>query len=131
MAEHPQRVLVMDDDANNREIFRMALEDEGYVTEGAVDGEEALAYLRASQDPVVALLDVVVPGDGGGFQVLQAAAGEASLTRHAYILLSASASADNPALGDLAIRLGAPFLHKPFSIDDLMATVAEAEKRLG
>ncbi len=86
-------VLVLDDDDFIRESLRMALEDEGYEVTEATDGAVALAFLRASPQPVVALLDLMMPGAVDGFQVVETAAADARLaSRHAYIVLSAAST---------------------------------------
>jgi PleD family two-component response regulator len=53
-------VLVVDDDAINRNMLKNFLEHEGYSTREAPDGDEALR-LVAESFPDVILLDVVMP----------------------------------------------------------------------
>jgi CheY-like chemotaxis protein len=130
MAGPRPHVLVIDDDDGNREAFRIALEEAGYATDMVADGAAALAYLRASKDRMVALLDLMMPGVDG-YQVLQAMAADARLaTRHAYIVTSASALS-TPTLEDLLTKASASLLRKPFDEDDLLAAVAAAADRLG
>ncbi len=120
----------MDDDDATRKTLRMALEEEGYVVEEAADGAAALAKLRASAERVVALLDLLMPGMNG-FEVLDAVAADAILSsRHAYIILSVASEARPPELDTLIASLHAPFLVKPFDIDQLLAMVAEASECL-
>jgi CheY-like chemotaxis protein len=129
MAGLRPRVLVIDDDDGNRQIFQLALEDAGYPTDVVADGAAALAYLRASPDPVVTLLDLMMPGVDG-YQVLQTVAADARLaTHHAYVVMSASALT-TPTLEDLLAKLQAPFLRKPLDENDLLVAVAEAAERL-
>ena len=42
----PPLILIVDDNADNREILEARLESQGYATATAVDGEEALAAAR-------------------------------------------------------------------------------------
>jgi signal transduction histidine kinase/CheY-like chemotaxis protein len=60
-------VLVIDDDANNREIIRRAVEREGCKTVEAADGEHGLRAFAESR-PALVLLDLMMPVlDGFGF----------------------------------------------------------------
>lgn len=66
MAEKP-RVLVVDDDVEIRELLSLTLQDDGFVVEGAADGNAGLAKLQSFK-PHLILLDLVMPGlDGAGF----------------------------------------------------------------
>jgi CheY-like chemotaxis protein len=58
-------VLVVDDDRAIRVLLRMALESEGFEVASAQDGDEALAFLRAAEQPYVVLLDINMPGCTG------------------------------------------------------------------
>ncbi len=130
MTAHASCVLVVEDDDAIRTAVRMLLEDEGYAVEEATDGVAALAALRASPDRMVVLLDLLMPGMDG-LTMLRTLADNAGLaTRHAYIMIAAK-PIPPPEVADLLGRLGAPYLHKPFAIDDLLAVVADAAGRLG
>jgi CheY-like chemotaxis protein len=59
------RVLVVDDDRDIRVLLRMALESEGFEVASAQDGDEALVFLLAAEQPCVVLLDVNMPGRNG------------------------------------------------------------------
>src|SRR5438309_6192732 len=55
-------LLVVDDDPGIRDSLADLLHDEGYVVMTAVNGEDALARLRASDHlPCVILLDLMMP----------------------------------------------------------------------
>ena len=57
-------VLVVDDDADARAYLTAVLEDNGYESETAVDGEEAMQKARKSA-PSIILLDLMMPGKSG------------------------------------------------------------------
>ena len=57
-------VLVVDDNAINLKLMRVALEAEGYQVQAAVDAEEALRILKTSR-PDLILLDIQLPGMDG------------------------------------------------------------------
>ncbi len=56
----PPRILVVDDNPENREIFRARLASQGYDILTASDGEEALASARETL-PDLILLDIMMP----------------------------------------------------------------------
>ncbi len=56
----PPRILIADDNANNRDILQTRLAAHGYEILGASDGEEALGMAREAQ-PDLILLDVMMP----------------------------------------------------------------------
>jgi len=65
LAENGNRVLVVEDDPGTRRGVQELLEGEGFEVDGARDGEEALAFLRASAPPTFILLDLAMPGMTG------------------------------------------------------------------
>ncbi len=124
------RVLVVDDEADIRESLRLLLEDAGHEVLEAANGVEALDILRASERPLVVLLDLLMPQlDGIG--LLHAVVAEPRLaTHHAYVLITA----DNKAQQRVAIpqfsNLHLVTVEKPFDMDVLLDAVAEASRRL-
>ena len=54
------KILIADDDRNIAELLRLYLEKEGYATEIASDGEEAVAKFNA-ETPDLVLLDIMMP----------------------------------------------------------------------
>lgn len=126
----PQCVLVVDDDQAIRETLRLVLEDSRYVVLEAADGQTALRIARESEDRMVVLLDLIMPGFDGE-QVLSAVAGDETLaTRHVYVLMTAAHKRLNPTLKALLEMVNAPIMQKPFDLDTLLNTVADAGKRL-
>ena len=122
-------VLIVDDDADIREIIHALLEDEGYHVEEARNGEEALRILKKTSHHYVVLLDLRMPVlDGVG--VIAAVAKDKSLRqRHSYIL----ATADNRTLPLSFVQqltaLEIPVLSKPFEEHRLFSLVAAAAAR--
>lgn len=57
-------ILVVDDDVDNLKLVSVALQHEGYRTEEAESGEEALAKLKSIR-PDLILLDINMPGISG------------------------------------------------------------------
>lgn len=58
------RVLVVEDDADTRDIYRAFLEHSGWSVEEAAAGDEALRLAR-SNPPAVAVIDISIPGVDG------------------------------------------------------------------
>lgn len=58
------RVLIVDDDADIREMLRFALEDAGYAVLEAVDGNDALRQVEATPVDLV-VTDIIMPGKEG------------------------------------------------------------------
>ena len=60
----PKRVLVVDDDENTRRFLTVALEENGYETVTAEDGDDGLKKVQESP-PDLILLDVMMPKKTG------------------------------------------------------------------
>ena len=60
----PARILIVDDGEDNRELLKVILNWEGYLTQTAASGEEALASVAAAP-PDLVLLDLILPGLSG------------------------------------------------------------------
>lgn len=127
---HSPVALVVDDDAAIRETLYQLLQDEGYQVEQAPDGVIALETLRATTKRMVVLLDVMMPRlDGYG--VLQAVTNDETLShQHRYIVMTAAAGVLNERMTQLMRHVSAPALIKPFSLDELLATMSEALSQL-
>lgn len=113
------KVLIVDDEPDVLLLMRINLEDAGFDTVLAADGERALEQVR-EHAPDVVVLDVMMPVlDGWG--VLEALAREG--TRPLTIVVSAKAT---PADLQRAYRLGAAeYLTKPVDMPRLLAMIPE------
>jgi PAS domain S-box-containing protein len=104
------RILVVDDDADNREILVRRLEREGYTAVAEPGGREALNRLGREAFDLV-LLDIFMP-EVDGFQVLAEMKRRVELQEIPVIVLSAL---DDQANAVRSIEMGAEdFLAKPF-----------------
>ena len=123
-------VLIVDDDEAIRESLRLVLEDAGYPTREAEDGESALVCLREAGPGKVVLLDLIMPGMDGE-ELLRMIPGDADLSRrHAYILMTAAHQRLTPRMTSMLKRVFAPVLEKPFDLDALLDLVAQAASRI-
>ena len=125
------QVLIADDDPIIRETLAVVLTRAGYAVEPVSDGVAALRILSAAVDPMVVVLDVLMP-ELGGLGVLNAVADNPVLTaRHAYMLITAYPRVRRPPAVDETIeRLGVTVLYKPFDMQVFLDAVAERERRL-
>jgi two-component system, cell cycle sensor histidine kinase and response regulator CckA len=64
IADHPARILIVDDELHNRQLLEVLLAAEGFLLQTAASGEEALARV-AEQPPDLILLDIMMPGMDG------------------------------------------------------------------
>ena len=119
-----QRVLVVEDEPENRLLLRVVLTSEGYEVAEAEDGPAALAAAREHR-PDLILLDVMMPGMNG-YAVLEALRADAATRSVPVIMLTALAQR-----GDVerAAEMGvAGYVTKPFEPADLLHTMEEALK---
>jgi CheY-like chemotaxis protein len=121
------QVLVIDDDADIRQVLREALEDAGYEVLEAPNGAVGLRLLAGTDEALVALVDYRMP-QMDGYTLLRAVTdGGAALRRHAYVLVTANRAHLPPAFKHLLASYHIPVVDKPFDLD-LMLTMVEAAR---
>jgi len=114
----PCPVLIVEDDADLREMMAQLLSLEGFQAAAVANGREALEYLNGSHKPQVILLDLMMPVmDGWEFRRKQQA--NPALASVPVIVLSAL---DQARAGNLDATA---FLKKPLDFDHLLALVRE------
>jgi signal transduction histidine kinase len=64
MTSPPAAILVVDDEIQSRRLLEALLRPEGYLTQSAASGEEALTLI-AQRAPDLILLDIMMPGMDG------------------------------------------------------------------
>jgi len=114
-------VLVVEDDRAVRKAVRFILEKSGYRVLEAGSGEEALGLLDRPVGPVDLLLTDVVLPDLSGPQVAEKLRG----TQPGLKVLYVSGHSHRAVVDGELDRLGAGFLRKPFSMDELTIKVRE------
>ena len=118
----PLRVLVVDDEPYITDVVTSALAFEGFATEEAATGAEALAKVRRGHFDCI-VLDVMLP-DGDGFDVCRTLRGE-GITTPALFLTARDAGADKLE----GLGLGDDYVTKPFSIEELVARIRAVLRR--
>jgi two-component system response regulator MprA len=119
------KILVVDDERAVRESLRRALDLEGYETELADDGGDALERLEnGGSEPDAVILDVLMPGIDG-LEVCRRLRRNGS--RVPVLMLTARDAVDNRVEG---LDAGADdYLTKPFALEELLARVRALLRR--
>lgn len=121
---HP-RVLVVDDDNDTRELYRIMLEAVGYRVESA-DSVRAAAQRLSAAPPQVIMTDWLLP-DGDGFSV--AAALRAHQAWRHIPIVAVTGISMTPAMASEASGRGfTAVLIKPASPDDILSAVRFASE---
>jgi DNA-binding response OmpR family regulator len=109
-------VLIVDDDADIRELIKILLEAEGYRVNIAADGFDALQQLRSNPPPGLIILDFMMPRLDGEEFVKRIREGRSA---HVPILIMSGHSEAQKAAEELQI----PYLMKPVEMEELLKTV--------
>ncbi len=109
------RVLIVDDEKAIRSILKDSLKDEGFNVQTAEDGLSGLSKIKSFK-PDIVLLDIWMPGEMDGIEVLQKA--KAQFPAIQYIIMSGHGTIETAVK---ATKLGAwDFVEKPLSIDKIL-----------
>ena len=115
-------ILIVDDDADIRNVLRLLLQEHYEVSEAA-DGSAAVEYLRSNPDTDLVILDVMMPGMNG-YETCDALR---EFSNAPVLFLTAkSAQADRISAYSSG---GDDFLSKPFSQEELLAKVGSLLRR--
>lgn len=116
-----EKILVVDDEKNILDVLTYALKKEGYLTERAYDGQEALDKVK-SFNPHIMILDLMLPVING-YDVCKKLENE----NIGIIMLTAKNDIVDKILG---LELGADdYLTKPFDIREVLARVKSLSRR--
>jgi len=117
LSKQPERILIVDDEADIAAILKLHLEDSGYITAWAGNGQAALQLLKDGGFSL-ALMDVKMPGPSG-VEVLKQIR-EAGLDV-AVIMMTAHGSED--LVVECMMSGAVDYISKPFLLDDLLQRV--------
>jgi serine phosphatase RsbU (regulator of sigma subunit) len=121
-AMEKQKILIVDDEPFNVDYIEQELEDEGYATISASDGQEALDKIN-SESPDLVLLDIMMPVMDG-FEVLSKLKENSETRDIPVIVISASNDLKSVVRG---IQSGAEdYLPKPFEPTLLSARISSS-----
>lgn len=114
MENTPARILIVDDEPSITEFVSYAMQKEGYLTEIASDGEEALRKMEQQHFDLF-ILDIMLPGIDG-YELCRRIRTKMSTP---ILFLSARDTELNKVVG---LELGADdYLAKPFGVRELLA----------
>ncbi len=118
------RILIVDDNREIRTILEEYLKEEGYVAEGAGDGENALA--KHAEEPYdLIITDLNMPGMTG-IELIKEIAKTGGTTE--FIIITGYASLDTAIE---AVKAGAyDYLVKPFRIEELKVVIKNAKDKI-
>ncbi len=119
------RILIVDDEADLREILQFNIQSWGYDTLCAESAESALEIIRSGESVDLILLDVMLPGMSG-FKLASIIMGEMNLSIP-IIFLTAKISENDLLTGFSAG--GDDYITKPFSINEVRARIQAVLKR--
>lgn len=118
-----QKILIIEDEPNIRELVLYNLNQNGYEGLGAEDGLLGLAMARGEK-PDLILLDIMLPGKNG-YDICKELRAEGSKTP--IIMLTAKNEEIDKVLG---LEFGADdYISKPFGIRELMARIKAVLRR--
>jgi DNA-binding response OmpR family regulator len=119
-----RKILIVDDEADIRDILQFNLENAGFVVDTASSAEEALDMLGAQH--ALILLDVMM-GGMSGFQMAEVLRNEKG-NEIPIIFLTAKTSQEDLLTG--FSKGGDDYIPKPFSIQEVIARVRAVMRRL-
>lgn len=116
------KILVVDDDSNICELLRLYLEKDGFKTDLAYDGREAIRKFNENE-PDLVLLDIMLPGMDG-WQVCREIRKKSDKP---IIMITAKGETFDKVLG---LELGADdYIVKPFETKEVIARVKAVLRR--
>ena len=129
MQETEKKILLVDDEPNIVELARLYLENEGFLTTSAADGQEALAAIERD-DFALVVLDLMLPRIDGWEVCRQVRAmSDRARAELPILMLTARNEAIDRIVG---LELGADdYLSKPFNPRELVARIRAILRRMG
>ena len=126
MAKDQPTILVVEDEAAQREMLTYNLQSEGFEVIGAEDGDEAL-LLVAENNPDIIVLDWMLPGISG-IEICRRLKTRPETSKIPVIMLSARSEEVDRVRG---LETGADdYVVKPYSVMELMARVRGQLRRV-
>ena len=124
--EHPARILIVDDNANNRRVIEVLLDHVGAETRAAENGQEALNAWRADDFDAI-IMDIQMPVMDGlaATRAIRAAERSEGLRRTPIIFVSANAMPEHVAATQAAGGDG--HIAKPVAAEKLFSALSNLD----
>ncbi|GAC1576101.1 MAG: response regulator transcription factor [Candidatus Dormibacteria bacterium] len=118
-----KKILIIEDDAQNRQVLRLSLQPQNYELVEASTGDDGLARARG-EHPDLILLDINMPGMSG-LDVCRKLRSEGSLVP--IIMLTAKSDTIDKVVG---LEVGADdYVTKPYEVRELLARIGAHLRR--
>lgn len=117
------KILVVDDDPDIREVVSVLLQGEGYLVTEAADGATAIDTIKRNRDFALVILDIMMPGMTG----IEACGKLREMTDAPVLFLTAKSQEQDKV--DAYTSGGDDFLVKPFSKVELLMKVKSLIRR--
>ena len=121
--EEQQKILIVDDDVDIREVLSIQLTNEGYLVFQAANGREAIETVERNRDIDLVVLDVMMPGISG----VEACNEIRKLSSVPILFLTAKSKESDKE--EAYENGGDDYLVKPFSKAELMRKVRSLLRR--
>lgn len=108
------KVLVVEDQREVRDVLQRLLESLGLVVSIATSGDEGKRVLAEQGEPDLLITDIVMPGETSGYDL--AAFAQERFPQLAILIISGYSESHDSEW---------PFLHKPFSLNELREKVTQ------
>jgi PAS domain S-box-containing protein len=119
LSQNSEAVLVVEDNAEVREVTMQRVEGLGYVALEAENGAAALRMLEAGEDVHVVLSDIVMPGGVSGYDLVRWIRANAPAIK---VLLTTGYAAEETQPGAAEVAI----LRKPYKRADLAIALRDA-----
>lgn len=126
----PKRILVIDDEPDMIAFLATLLEDNGYETISAVDGEEGLEKVK-SEKPDLITLDLLMPNKTG-IKMFRELRKDAEIADTPVVMVTGFGKDDVPSMDfkewvqKRAIRAPEAYIEKPVDKDVLLDAIKKA-----
>jgi PAS domain S-box-containing protein len=117
-----ERILVVEDDANLRELANINLREFGYAVTLANDGDEAIDHMRQGSEFDLLFTDVVLPGSMNGVEIAE----QARQIQPSIKILFTTGYARSAALVDAPDDVHTNLIKKPYHLNDLHSKIRAA-----
>lgn len=118
-------IVVIEDEADIRQVIEINLAAEGYRVQCAADGQSGLELVRREL-PDLVLLDLMLPGLNG-LDICRELKGDSATRQIPLIMVTAKGEESDIVLG---LGLGAEdYITKPFRVNELLARVRATFRR--